>query len=101
MSKVSKETKELTKQLKALNANIDILNKVTAVNIGKDEIFKGKETKEEKIEALDKIGLPRTLIAIMIGSTPESVSTLKSMKKPKSRKQRAEKKNQGVTENDE
>ena len=88
---MSKETKELTKQIKALNANIDILNKVTAVSIGKEEIFKGKETKEEKIDALDKIGLPRTLIAIMVGSTPESVSTLKSMKKPKSRKQKAKK----------
>ena len=88
---MSKETTALTKQLKALNKNIDVLNKVTAVSIGKEEIFKGKETKEEKIEALDKIGLPRTLIAIMIGSTPESVSALKSMKKPKSRKQKAEK----------
>ena len=88
---MSKETTALTKQLKALNKNIDVLNKVTAVSIGKEEIFKGKETKEEKIEALDKIGLPRTLIAIMIGSTPESVSALKSMKKPKSRKQKAKK----------
>ena len=86
---MSKETTALTKQLKALNKNIDVLNKVTAVSIGKEEIFKGKETKEEKIEVLDKIGLPRTLIAIMIGSTPESVSALKSMKKPKSRKQKA------------
>jgi hypothetical protein len=101
VSKWSKETKELTKQLKALNANIDILNKVTAVNIGKDEIFNGKETKEDKIEALDKIGLPRTLIAIMIGSTPESVSALKSMKKPKPRKQKAENNTEGGTENDE
>ena len=48
MLKVSKETKELTKQLKALNANIEMLNKVTAINIGKEEIFKGKETKEAK-----------------------------------------------------
>lgn len=88
---MSKETTALTKQLKALNRNIDVLNKVTAVSIGREEIFKGKETKEEKIEALDKIGLPRTLIAIMIGSTPESVSALKSMKKPKSRKQKTQK----------
>jgi hypothetical protein len=101
VSKVSKETKELTKQLKALNANIDTLNKVTAVNIGKEEIFKGKETKEEKIEALYKIGLPRTLIAIIVGSTPESVSALKSMKKPKSQKQKTENTSEGVKENDE
>jgi len=97
---MSKETKELTKQLKALNANIDVLSKITAVNIGKEEIFKGKETKEEKIEILDKIGLPRTLIAIIIGSTPESVSVIKSMKKPRPSKHRAENNSEGVTEND-
>jgi hypothetical protein len=85
---VNEETKELTKQLNALNLNIDILNKVTAINIGKEEIFKGKETKEEKIEVLDKIGLPRNLIAIIVGSTPESVSAFKSMKKPKSQNQK-------------
>ena len=89
MSKVNEERKELTKQLKALNLNIDILNKVTAVNIGKEEIFSGKQTKEEKIEAVDKIGLPRNLIAIMVGSTPESVSAINSMKKPKSKKRKA------------
>jgi len=50
---VNEERKELTKQLKALNLNIDILNKVTAVNIGKEEIFSGKQTKEEKIEAVE------------------------------------------------
>jgi len=83
---VNKENKELAKQLKALNLNINILNKVTAVSIGKEEIFSGKQTKEEKIEVLDKIGLPRNLIAIIVGSTPESVSALKSMKKPKAEK---------------
>ena len=98
---MSKETKDLTNQLKALNANIDVLNKVTAVNIGKEEIFKGKETKEEKIEALDKICLPRNLIAIMVGSTPGSVSVLKSMEKPKVRNSKAENDTEGITKNDE
>lgn len=83
MSKLSKETRELLKQIKALSENIDILTKVTAVNIGKEEIFRGKEKKEEKIEILGKMGLPRSIIAIITGSTPESVSAIKSMKKPK------------------
>jgi len=34
---MSKETEELIKQLKALTQNIDILTKVTAINIGKEE----------------------------------------------------------------
>lgn len=76
------EIRELTKQIKALNENIDMLIKVTAVNIGKEEIFKGKEKKEEKIAVLDKIGLPNNIIAIITGSTPHSVSQIKSeMKK--------------------
>lgn len=83
---MSEDTKELIKQIKSLNENIDALAKVTAINIGKDVIFKGKKKKEEKIEILDKMGLPRSIIAIIVGSTPESVSAIKSMKKPKSPK---------------
>lgn len=83
MFKLTDENVELVKQLKALNQNIDILSKITAVSIGKDEIFKDKPKKEDKIETLDKMGLPRNLIAIIIGSTPESVSAIKSMNKPK------------------
>ena len=83
MSKLSKETQELLKQIKALSENIDILTKVTVVNIGKEEIFKGKDKKEERIEILDKMGLPGNIIAIMTGSTPHSVSQIKSKKKPK------------------
>jgi len=81
--KLSAETRELIRQLRKLNENIDTLAKVTAVNIGQEEIFKGRETKEEKIEILDKMGLPNNLIAIITGSTPHSVSQFKSVKKPK------------------
>lgn len=83
MSKLSEETRELTRQLKALNQNIEILTKVTAVNIGKEDIFKGKEKKEEKVEILDRMGLPNEIIAIITGSTSHSVSQIKSAKKPK------------------
>lgn len=80
---MSEEEKELIKQLKALNENLDALAKITAVSVGKDDIFKGMKKKEEKIKVLDKIGLPRSLIAIVTGSTPESVSSFKSMKRTK------------------
>jgi len=80
---MSKETKELIRQLKALNQNINTLTRVGAINIGKEDIFKGKKTKEEKIEILDKMGLPNEIIALMTGSTAHSVSQFKSMKKPK------------------
>jgi hypothetical protein len=83
VSNLSKEIQELSKQIKTLNKNIDILIKVTAVNIGKDEIFKGKEKKEEKIEILDKMGLPRNIIAIITGSTPDSISAIRSKRKLK------------------
>jgi hypothetical protein len=86
---MSEESKELIKQIKLLNSNIETLAKVIAVDIGKEELLKGKETKEAKIEVLDKIGIPRTIIAIMIGSTPESVSAFKSMKRePKNKKKK-------------
>jgi len=80
---MSRETRELIRQLRALNQNIDMLTIVTAINIGKEDLFKGKKTKEEKIEILDKMGLSNEIIALMTGSTSHSVSQFKSMKKPK------------------
>jgi hypothetical protein len=81
--KLTDENKELVKQLKTLNESIEVLSKITAVNIFKEEIFKDKTKKEDRIEILTKMGLPRNLIAIVVGSTPESVSAFKSMGKPK------------------
>jgi hypothetical protein len=98
---MSKETQELLKQIKVLSENMDILTKVTAVNIGKEEIFKGKDKKEEKIEILDKMGLPRNIIAIITGSTPESVSSFKSMKKPRASKPKPQNLSEGVEKKNE
>lgn len=90
MLRMVKNSDELAKQLKALNQNIDILIKVTAINIGKEDIFKGKSSKEEKIETLDKMGLPNEIIALITGSTSHSVSQFKSMRKPKPLRQKSE-----------
>lgn len=80
---MSQKQEDLTKQLKALNQNIDTLIKVTAISIGKESIFKGKETIEEKVDILDKMGLSNELIAIITGSkSSHSVSQIKSRKNP-------------------
>lgn len=82
---MSEESKELSKQLKALNDSIDLLTKVTAISVGKETIFKGKERKEQKLEVLDDLKLPDEIIALLIGSTPESVRTLRSKQKKKAK----------------
>jgi uncharacterized protein YegL len=80
---LSKKEDDLTKQLKALNQNIDALIKVTAISIGKESIFKGKDTIEEKVDVLDKMGLSNELIAIITGSkSAHSISQIKSRMNP-------------------
>jgi hypothetical protein len=79
--KLSKENRDLINQLRALNENIILLTKVTAISVGKETIFKGKERKEEKLEVLDDLKLPDEIIALLIGSTPESVRSVRSQQK--------------------
>lgn len=80
------EDRKLAKLLEDLNANIQVLSKVTALTFRKDSIFKGKETKQEQIEVLEDMKLPDEVIALIIGSTPESVKALRSQRKAKARK---------------
>jgi uncharacterized protein YegL len=80
---LSEKKDDLTKQLKTLNQNIDTLTKVIAISIGKDNIFKGKNTIEEKVDVLDKMGLSNELIAIITGSkSSHSISQIKSRMNP-------------------
>lgn len=79
------EEKKLTKLLEDLNANIEILSKVTALTFRKDSIFKDKETKQEQVEALEDLKLPDNVIALIIGSTVDSVQALRSQRKAKAK----------------
>jgi PDZ domain-containing secreted protein len=78
--------KELVSQLKTLNENIELLTKVIVISIGKENIFKGKQELGDKIDALEEFDLPDKIIAWIIGSTPESVRSLRSQKKAKLKK---------------
>jgi hypothetical protein len=83
---LSQDNGKLEKLLKDLNTNIELLSKITALTFRKDSIFKGKETKQEQIEVLEDLKLPDNIIALIIGSTVESVQALRSMKKAKAKK---------------
>jgi hypothetical protein len=78
--------KELINTLEKLNTSIDFLITVTALNLGKNNLFTGKETKQQQIEALEIYNLPDKIIALIIGSTPDSVKSLRSSYKKKTTK---------------
>lgn len=81
MGELSRENKDLIKQLKTLNENVDLLTKVTAISVGKDTIFKGMKELGDKVDALDVYDLPDKILAMLIGSTPDSVKTTRSQRK--------------------
>jgi predicted transcriptional regulator len=83
---LSEENKKLIKLLENLNTNIEVLSKVTALTFRKDSLFKGKETKQEQIEELEGLKIPDNIIALIIGSTTESVQALRSQRKAKTEK---------------
>lgn len=88
---MSKESKELLKKLDVLAEKIDILVTVTAVSMQKEKLFRKKKQKEQ-IKILAKLGLPRNLIALMVGTTPLTVSvTLSKIKKAKKKTKSIEK----------
>jgi PDZ domain-containing secreted protein len=81
VEELSRENKELTNQLKALNENIELLTKVTAISVGKETIFKGMKELGDKVKAIDEYDLPDKVIAMLVGSTPDSVKTARSQKR--------------------
>lgn len=84
---MSKESKDLINQLKTLNKNIDVLTKVTAISVGKDTLFKGMKELGDKVDAVGVFDLPDKIIAMLVGSTPDSVKTSRSkMKKTRTKK---------------
>lgn len=86
---MSVESKELLRKLDVLGEKIDTLTKVTAISMQKETIFKNKKQKDQ-IKVLNKLELPRNIIALIVGTTPETVSVTLSKMKPKKPKPEAE-----------
>lgn len=78
---MDEETKKLAIQIKKLSDNVETLTKVTAITIGKEEIFKGKKEKNEKIQVLTGYDLSDNIIALIVGSSPDSVRSLRHQAK--------------------
>lgn len=76
-----KELRNITKELNELNAKIETLTQVVVITSQKEKMLKGK-TKTEQIEFLSSFGLARKVIALVVGTTPETVSVrISEMKK--------------------
>lgn len=73
-----------------MNENIELLTKVTAISLGKEAIFKNKKEAGDKINALDEYDLPDRIIAMIIGSTEDSVKSLRHQRKAKAKTELAQ-----------
>ena len=75
--------KKLIERLDELNAKIDTLIQVVAVS-AKMEIILKEKTKTQQIEILSDLGLSKDAIALIVDTTPETVSVrISEMKKRK------------------
>lgn len=82
---MSEDTKIL-KKLDSIAKKIDILTKVTAINVQREKFIEGKKQKEQ-IKALHKAGFSPSLIALILGTTSNTVSvTLSDIRKKKKAK---------------
>ncbi len=77
--------KQMIKKLEELGTKIDALIQVVAITSREETVLKGK-TKTDKIRRLSDLGLSRNLIALIVGTTPGSVSAGLSQLKAKGKK---------------
>jgi len=77
--------KQLIKRLDELSVKLDALIHVVAITSRKETTLKGK-TKTDQIKELFDLGLSRNIIALIVGTTPESVSVTLSQLKAKKKK---------------
>ena len=73
------------KKLDELSKKIDALTQVVAITFRKESMLKGK-SKADQIKLLSDIGLPRTIVAWIVGTTPDSVSSTMSQIRSKEKK---------------
>ena len=86
--------KKLIQKLDEIGVKIDALIQIVAITSRKDEAEKPK-TKTDQIESLYNLGVSREIIALIVGTTPESVSSLRSQLKAKKKKRTKKSKGKG------
>ena len=80
MNKPEFENK-LLRKLDDIATKLDTLIQLVAFSSQRETILKGK-TKKEQIKILARLGLSRNVIALLVGTTPETVSVrISEMKK--------------------
>lgn len=95
---MSGDSKKLLKKLDTLAKKIDILTKVTAISVQKEKLLEKKKQKEQ-IKMLDKLGFSPSLIALVLGTTPNTVNVaLSKLRKKKKKGKQTEKSKQGEVE---
>jgi ABC-type uncharacterized transport system involved in gliding motility auxiliary subunit len=77
--------RQLIKKLDELSTKIDALIQVVAITSRKEIIAEGK-TKTDQIVILSDLGLPRNIVALIVGTTPEAVSVRLSQLKTEKKK---------------
>jgi CRP-like cAMP-binding protein len=95
---MSKKPDALLKKLDILAEKIDILTMVTAITHQSQKLLEGK-TQTEQIHILAKKKLPREVIALIVGTTPETVSVRLSEMKAEKQKEKAPKQEEKVQQN--
>ena len=94
---MSGDSKALLKKLDTLAKKIDILTKVAAISVQKEKLLKRKQ--KEQIEILDKLGFSPSLIALVLGTTSNTVNVaLSQLRKKKKKAKQTEKPKQGEVE---
>lgn len=79
------------KRLDELNKKLDTLIKVVAISARMETILKEK-SKKDQIRILSRLGLSRDIIALILGTTPLTVSVrLSELKKGKQSKSKERK----------
>lgn len=89
--------KELIERLGELSAKVEALIQVVAITSRKETVLKGK-TKTDQIKMLADLGLSRNVIALIVGTTPETVSV--RLSEMKAKKKKTEKSKEVEGEND-
>jgi hypothetical protein len=85
VERMDKESEKVLIKLDSLAEKIDILTMVTAISMEKEKLFEGM-IQRDQIKFLDDLGFNRNLIALLVGTTPLTVSvTLSKMKKKKAK----------------